>query len=121
MWGKPTEARRLIALRRAALKALDGAPPFSERIELTLAVHVGAANSRLAGDLDNYVTGICDGLMAADPRSKLNTIFDDAQYQDIEPAKVIAICDDSEVVMINAQKLFGRGDSRWYEIGLSGL
>jgi len=31
MWGKPTEARRLIALRTAALGALSDQPPFSQK------------------------------------------------------------------------------------------
>jgi len=75
MWGKPTEAVRLIALRNAALSALGGQSPLEVNIHLTLRVHVGPKNDRNAGDLDNYVSGVCDDLMAAAARSSINDNF----------------------------------------------
>ena len=120
MWGKSGEAPRLIALRQEALAALAGQPPFARNIQLTLRVHVGAVNNKISGDLDNFITGVCDGLMAADPRSKLDPSFADPVNTETHPSKIIAIVDDSQVTKIVAEKLYGLGDSFWYEIELQG-
>jgi len=72
MWGKPLEAKRLVELRQVALKALQGHPPLRSNIKLTLKIHVGPVNNRSIGDLDTFITGVCDGLMAAAPGSKLH-------------------------------------------------
>ena len=120
MWGKPTEARRLIALRTAALAALGDQQPFSQEIRLALRVHVGLRNDRSSGDLDNFVTGVCDGLMAADSRSTVHPSFEESENSTVHPAKAIAIVDDSEVTKIDAEKLSGLGKDPWYEIELEG-
>ena len=120
MWGKSGEAPRLIALRKEALAALAGQPPFARNIQLTLRVHVGAINNRIAGDLDNYITGVCDGLMAADPRAKLDDSFLAPVNREIHPLKTIGISDDSQVTKIVAEKLYGLGDGYWYEIEIQG-
>ena len=63
MWGKRLEAERLVNLRRAALTAMEGQPPLKRDIRLTITVCVGAVNNRSVGDLDTFITGVCDGLM----------------------------------------------------------
>ena len=120
MWGKPTEARRLIALRLAAHNALGGQRPFEIDIQLTLRVHVGPQNDRRSGDLDNYVTGVCDGLMAAAPASSVNQLFREPKASIVNPSKTVAIVDDSQIVKIEAVKLAGLGGGEWYEIELEG-
>ena len=120
MWGKPTEARRLIALRQAALRALGGQPPLEDNIHLSLTVHVGPRNDQRAGDLDNYVTGVCDGLMAAAARASIDAQLRVPELSEIHPSRCIAIRDDSAIVSIRAEKLFGRGDELWFEIVLEG-
>ena len=68
MWGKKTVERdRLIRLRQAALTSFAGHPPLRANIRLSLTVHVGPFNQPTIGDLDNMVSGFCDGLMAAHP------------------------------------------------------
>ena len=120
MWGKATEARRLIALRTGALKALRGQQPLSTNISLTLRVHVGPINDQRSGDLDNYVTGVFDGLMAANPRSSIHPSFQDPKNAAVHPSICIAIIDDSEVISMAAEKLAGEGELEWYEIDLQG-
>lgn len=120
MWGKPTEARRLIALRTAALEAIGDQLPFGREIRLTLRVHVGPRNDRRSGDLDNFVTGVCDGLMAGDPRSSVHPSFEEFENSAVHPSKTIAIVDDSQVMKVDAEKLAGFGDDYWYEIELDG-
>lgn len=70
MWEKRLESQRLVSLRRVALEKMGGRPPLKSDINLTLSVNVGAKNDRLVGDLDNFVTVTCDGLMEMAPRCK---------------------------------------------------
>ena len=124
MWSSKTEARRLIRLRRKALEAMKS-PPFTGDIRLTLSVHVGCqasvvikAGEKGFGDLDNFVSGVCDGLMAAARGAKIHPLFCEPKNDDVHPTKTIAIEDDSRVMEIVAKKCIGPGDHCWYEIGL---
>ena len=129
MWNRETEAKRLCQLRRKARKALAklGFAPFTGDVRLTLSVHVGDeadvftdAGEKGFGDLDNFVSGVCDGLMAAHP----NVIPDPSLWpegSDIHPTKPIAFLDDAKITEINAKKCIGPGKRCWYEIGLEEL
>jgi hypothetical protein len=133
MWGKPLEARRLMILRHAAFKAFKGQPPLKTNIKLTLKIHI-PVNNKSIGDLDTFVTGVCDGLMAAPRKGILDPIWDlDRTWENgellgvdggdavsIHPSKTIAIVDDSEVVSIQAKKIIGDTDQQWYEVVLEG-
>jgi len=128
MWGKPLEAKRLLPLRRKALEALKSNGPFTGPIRLTLSIHVGDqtlvfrnAGDNGFGDLDTFVSGVCDGLMAAHPSAKRDPLFDEPENADIHPRKVIAIPDDQQVMEIAAQKRIVRGNRCWYEVGLEQL
>ncbi len=116
MWGKPLEGRRLVELRQAALKAIEGFSPLQSNIRLTLKIHVGPINNRLIGDLDTFITGVCDGLMAAAPGSKLDLTWDDKKLEHVHPSKTIAIIDDSQVVSIQAEKIIDGTAQQWYEV-----
>jgi len=121
MWGKPLEAKRLVDLRQAALQALKEHPPLQSNIRLMLKIHIGPVNDRSIGDLDTFVTGICDGLMARAPGSKLHEeTWNKLECRDIHPDKVIAILDDSQIVGIQAEKIIGGTDQQWYEVIIEG-
>lgn len=120
MWGKPLEAKRLVALRQVALQALKGHPPLQSNIKLTLKIHIGPVNDQSIGDLDTFVTGVCDGLMAAHPGGKLNPIWNNVRPEDVHPSKTIAIVDDSQVISIHAEKIIGATDQPWYEVIVEG-
>ena len=119
MWGKPTEAGRLIALREKALEVLGTQQPFTSKIQLTLRVHV-PRNDRSTGDLDNFVAGVCDGLMKAADGVSAPPPFDESENSAVRPDKTIAIRDDSEVLKIDAEKIVCPGGGYWYEIELAG-
>jgi len=119
MWGKHREAERLVALRQAALQALTGQPALQRNIKLTLKIHI-PVNDRSIGDLDTFVTGICDGLMATRYGGKLDPMWDNEKLESIHPTKTIAIDDDSQVVSIQAEKVIGSSDQQWYEVILEG-
>jgi hypothetical protein len=116
MWSKPGEAKKLRLLRLAAIQALAGHPPLQKNIRLTLRAHIASENTRNTGDLDNFLTGICDGLQAADPRARPAIRFEDV----IHPTRVIAIEDDTEVIEILASKVIGSVETQFYEVVLEG-
>jgi len=116
MWRKGVELPRLKALRVAALKAWGDAPILMHKAELEINVY---ADPR-AGDLDNFIAGICDGLMAAHPK----TPIDDQAWIDIpseaHPRKAIALSDDSIVERIVAERRRIAESGSWYEVLIRG-
>ena len=120
MWNKPVEAKRLVALRMAALKVIGEKCVLQSKIKLTLAVHVGMKNDKTTSDLDNFISGVCDGLMKRNPRSKLHPVWDKPENKDIHPDKMAVIADDSEVIGIQAKKLVGDTKQPWYVVILEG-
>ena len=120
MWGKPGEALRLVKLRQKALESFRGNPPLIRNIKLTIKIYVGRINTMHTGDLDNFITGICDGLMQADVKANMHSIWSKPEYEAIHPSKPIAIDDDSHVVYIEAAKIIGDSNQPGYEITLEG-
>ena len=128
MLRNPTQAERLNALRKAARAALGGQACFTRdiRLVLVLRVHVGRLEDERSGnsgsgDLDNFVSGVCDGLMRAHPNTpstSFHDLFRKPENSDVHPTKSLAFEDDSQVVKINAEKLVGPEDHSWYEIEL---
>src|SRR5262245_45341729 len=116
MWGNPTEVRRLRRLRRTAGQAMNGGRNLSHEMALDLEIHGGTLTARRAGDLDNYVTWVCDGLMAADPRGARAELWEQDKGSLIHPAICLAITDDCEVVSISARKLRGDTVVPWYSV-----
>lgn len=119
MWGKRLEVERLVSLRQAALHALKVQPPLRNSIKFTLRIYI-PVNDRSIGDLDTFVTGVCDGLMATATGGKLDPMWSDEELKSIYPTKTIAILDDSQVVSIVADKIIGGTDKQWYEVALEG-
>src|SRR4030067_1441362 len=116
VWAKPAQISRLIALRKAALQAIQGKSPLREDISLKLRICCPAESLASVGDLDNFVTGVCDGLMAAAPRIKRDPQWNSNQFASINPEVAIAIVNDSEVLSIQAVKEPSEDGSTWYEL-----
>ena len=119
MWGKSSEIGRLIALRHAAASAAAEGPLEKEiRLELT----ISCPTDQLArvGDLDNFVTGVCDGLMACSHRTALDHEWSKPELCAIHPSRPIAIVDDREVVEIIARKVANDEQVVLYRIALVG-
>lgn len=112
MWRKGPEVVRLKTLRAAALEALGSRdiPVGSVRLTLTLWA------DRRAGDLDNFITGIYDGLMAA----HAGTPIDDSLWADVpagaQPGRQVALQDDSWVSSITAERFASDLTGQRYEV-----
>ena len=120
MWGKPLEAGRLVSLRKAALLAMNGRPPMKSNIKLAITVCVGTKNDRSIGDLDTFITGVCDGLMKVAPRCKLCADVWSEVEESIRPDKRVAIDDDCQVVSIQAVKVKDAAGKQFYDVELEG-
>ena len=114
MWRKGPEMVRLKALRAAAIEALGGRGIPDGPVRLTLTIWA----DRRAGDLDNFITGVCDGLMAA----HVATPIDLALWADVpagaQPSSRVALQDDSWVSSIAAERRAPDMSGQRYEIAL---
>ncbi len=117
MWATSAEVPRLIALRQAAVAAMAGRPPFRANVSLELEVHI--VPGQRVGDLDNFVTGVCDGLMAAHTRIKQDPRWEVPECAKVHPSKCAAIEDDDAVISIMARKVVG-GSAPCYRVSLEG-
>jgi Holliday junction resolvase RusA-like endonuclease len=110
MWNKPLEVKRIRLLRLVVAEQLKGAAPFARNISLHLECHVGPSNTRTTGDLDNFLTGICDALMACDKRVNVDETFE----EHIGPQVALGIVDDSQVVEITARTVIAEEPPHYF-------
>lgn len=120
MWGKDSEIENLIALRQAALRARGTHGVLRRSIELIVEVYLQEPESRTSGDLDNFITGICDGLQAARGSAKPHPRWNLPRLRDVHPSKAVAIEDDSAVVAIHATKRRSVTGTPSYRVKLAG-
>lgn len=102
MWRKPSEFERLKALRVAAAAAVAevGDPPATGDIQLSLEVYAPPE----AGDLDTFITGICDGLMVAHPRTPIDPALWLALPEAARPDRPLLFSNDARVTQIHAER-----------------
>lgn len=110
MWARNDEAFPIALLRERALQArrkLGINDCFRSLVSLELTIFIPKSRLESAGDLDNFVTGVCDGLQAADPKALpyLHSIFHEPRRAGIDPRQKLLIEDDSKVVSIAAKKV----------------
>jgi hypothetical protein len=114
MWSKDSEVPRIIVLRRAALDKMQKEGVFESfqspvRLEFTLFAsrsHFSFVSSNYIGDLDTFVTGICDGLQAAHGNvQSAHSSFQSLQNTAIDFKNDLLIKNDAQVVSIIAKKV----------------
>lgn len=101
MWRKGGEFEHLKALRIAAAQAMVGHELATGLI--TLSVKIRAEQSR--GDLDNFITGICDGLMAAHPLTPIDLTAWRTVPEFARPEHPICFTDDALISQIHAERV----------------
>lgn len=120
MWGKAsTELVRIQDLRRSALAKIGTAGPFRRNITLDIEVYAPGSELPQIGDLDNFIAGVCDGLMRAAGIQK-DVHWEGNCWEGIQPCEAVGIEDDAHVVSIVARKVADSSNGRWYKIVLSG-
>lgn len=63
------------------------------------------------GDLDNFITGICDGLQSANSMAKIHPMFSAKGFEDISSNQSF-IVNDLQVIEILAKKIPQDADSQ---------
>jgi hypothetical protein len=120
MWGKgSTELVRIQKLRKAAREKLGAQGPFRTNVALEVELHVPENDLARVGDLDNFITGICDGLMRAAGVQR-DVRWEGDCWDGLQPCDVVGIEDDSHVVSIIARKVGDEGSNFWYRVVLEG-
>jgi hypothetical protein len=114
MWRKSSEVPRIKALRLAASAAFDGISCAVEDVSLTVRVYA----SRTQGDLDNFATGICDGLMAVHVGVPVDATLWADLPPDARPERAIAFVDDGVVSRLLIERLPVPTEGPRYEIEL---
>jgi hypothetical protein len=124
MWARDDEARFVVRLREKAFEARSKADLggcFSSLVSLELTVFAPKSRLESMGDLDSFITGICDGLQAADPKvlSHLHKIFQDSEREKIHPRHALLIDNDAKVVSIVARKVaLEEGQETYYKVAV---
>jgi len=119
MWNKSLEVERLIALRRTMRGVFASSNPLVRDIALTVRIHVNPVVAESCGDLDNFVTGICDGMMAAHPQATLSSLWQEAEYSDFHPTRAVGFHSDNAIFVISAAKICD-ADIPWYKQSRAG-
>ena len=73
------------------------------------------------GDLDSFISGVCDGLQAADSMvlPYLHKIFQEPGRKGIDPRRALLIDNDAKVVSITARKVaLDENRDTYYEVAI---
>jgi hypothetical protein len=108
MWGKDDEVARIVSLRRKALEAMqkEGMTDcFRSYVRLELTLFLPRTELE-RGDLDNFITGVCDGLQAvsSNARTRIHNEFLKSENDGIHPRRALLLENDSKIISINARK-----------------
>lgn len=108
MWGRDDQAARIVALRERASEAFERAgirDVIRSHISLELTLYLPRMELE-RGDLDNFITGVCDGLQAvnANPNTKIHSEFLKPGREAIHPRRAF-IQNDSQIMSIMAKKV----------------
>ncbi len=117
MWNNRAELPRLRELRATAASAMSGQPASNGPLCLRLRVY---AYER-AGDLDNFITGICDGLMPAHANTPIAPSMWNELPEAAQPHKAIAFYDDALVTRIEAERVKPDARGQHYQVELEWL
>lgn len=123
MWDRNDEAPRVALMRDRALSArvdagLNG--PITRFARLELDIFVPQSKLESLGDLDNFITGICDGLQAAHFGVKhVHPVFENLSSEELHPYRAILLANDSRIVDIHARKIpVSEGEPIRYRVAL---
>lgn len=117
MWRKSAEVPRLKALRLAAVQAIPGIVRQSAALCLRLRIHAAVSD----GDLDNFITGVCDGLMAAHNNTPITPDDWQEMPEAARPNHAIAYRDDCVITQIVAERVLFDGARPFYEVEIESL
>lgn len=117
MWNKPVEIPRLRQLRHAAAQAMNGQLPLTSPLRLQLRLYANPSD----GDLDSFITGVCDALMAAHTRTPIDFQYWNDLPEAVRPNQPIVFYDDSCITKIEAERLPPGLDGPRYDVEIESV
>jgi len=119
MWAKECEAKKIVSLRKRAIEKIKSENvdiPISNRLKLKICIYLPNEKLETTGDLDNFITGICDALQKVHGNvNKWDKIFDQPENDDINPT-ISIISNDSKIISIIAMKKEANKENTHYKI-----
>lgn len=112
MWGNQEQAKRLVRLRERVKHELGNDIVFTENIRMFLMMH---AKNHRQGDLDNFISGVCNGLMTIPTNANIHQLLQN--HQQVGPTWY-AIIDDRHIGSISAERTLGHNEH--YQLILQG-
>lgn len=122
LWTAKSQYNHIKELREKAhqAKTTSAIATFMNEVTLKIEIHVPSSqniNTRqeiFVGDLDNLISGICEGLMGTWSRYEYN-------QQDPAQGKPIMYNDDSQIKSIHAEKIVEPEDKKpYYTVSIEG-
>lgn len=118
MWARNDEAPSVLLLREKALEARSKAglnDCFRSFVALELTIFAPKSRLESVGDLDNFITGVCDGLQAADSKvlPYLHKTFKKLGPEG-DPRRALFVENDAKVVSITAKKVVSESEQDVY-------
>lgn len=124
LWSHEAEVPKVINLRKVARQSFGNHLPFKSNIRLRLSVFLTEKEFNLphVGDLDNFVSGVCDALQAANMNpDDWHQSFQLPENQDVHPTLAIGILNDLAVISIVADRFHTSDDTEThYTITIEG-
>jgi hypothetical protein len=107
MWRKEVEVPRIIALREKALQSIKEKNQkciINSYVRLELSLYLPEHQIESIGDLDNFITGVCDSFQAAHPSVVPHSAFEESGMEEIHPRHPILFNNDAKIISIYANK-----------------
>lgn len=115
MWDNKTESKRIVSLRKKLLENIK--EPIKGFLKLNLFLYVPKKKIESIGDLDNFITGVCDSLQVSHfGINKFDEVFNKSENKDIHPKKIYFIENDSKIISIIAKKEKTIKNNPYYKI-----
>jgi hypothetical protein len=117
MWNDAKRIEHVIRLRQAARSIFETIKPLTSDLAVVVTLRIDHKCYN-RGDLDNYIGGICDALMATRcSDAQLCKTWNRAELVDIHPRFAIAYQDDRQIKSLHVVIEQVDSDS-WYSIEL---
>lgn len=111
MWNKSAERERIKRLREAVASVVgDRVAPVEASVRITLVLWA----ERGAGDLNNFITGICDALQACDTQTPVEDEEWGGVNSRMHPRRCVGLSNDRSVDHIKAERRpLAQGEPRY--------
>lgn len=122
LWNDDKETKNVMRLREKAFEVYQNKLSMSGDVKLTIEISIPEKhrNDHLkAGDLDNFIKGICDSIskrLPADDTFNLHDDYSADEYKHLWLGRFGVIEDDEQIIEIHAKKEFGVSEVWFYRI-----